>query len=96
MRTRKTAALPTASLSSALHRLGQKVLGYIDLFVRTICIILGLVVSGWVKFIDETTPAAATNHGHTAATQLSTARTLTPLPGLAAQPAYTSQPPLFR
>ncbi len=54
MRTRKAAkATPT------LVRLGRNILGYIDLLVRTVCIILGLVVSGWVKFIDEIVPPAA-------------------------------------
>jgi hypothetical protein len=90
MRTRK------AELNRApLIRLGQAILGYIDLFVRTICIILGLVVSGWVKFIDETPPAAASKHG-IAAPQGNAAYSLSPLPITAAQPIYTVQPPLFR
>lgn len=89
MRTRK------AELNRApLIRLGHAILGYIDLFVRTICIILGIVVSGWVKFIDET-PTAASKHG-ISATQGSTAYSLSPLPITAAQPIYTGQPPLFR
>ena len=90
MRTRK------AELNRApLIRLGHAILGYIDLFVRTICIILGLVVSGWVKFIDET-PTAATNHGSGSSAQASSSRQLAPLPFTAAQPMSPSHPPLFR
>jgi hypothetical protein len=91
MRSRKSAAAP-----SAFNRLGQKVLTYIDLFVRTICIILGLVVSGWVKFIDETTPSSATNHGSMSAPLASASRQLAPLPITAAQPTYSGQLPMFR
>ncbi len=91
MRTRKS-----VTAASPIRRLVLTILGYIDLFVRTICIILGLVVSGWVKFIDETPPAAATNHGGLSAPQASSARALVPLPITAAQPTYTGQPPLFR
>jgi hypothetical protein len=94
MRTRKTAVS-----SSAMTRLGQSVLNYIDLFVRTICIILGLVVSGWVKFIDEITPPAAPTRVSMTSPHWSPSRQLAPLPGVpttAAQPTYTSQPPLYR
>ena len=94
MRTRKAVAVPASSLSGALSRLGQKVLGYIDLFVRTICIILGLVVSGWVKFIDETPTATANQSGMTAS-NISMSRPSSPLPGipLTAQPG---QQPMLR
>lgn len=88
MRTRKAAkATPT------LVRLGQNILGYIDLLVRTVCIILGLVVSGWVKFIDEVSPPAPTRVSMTAP-QWSASRPMMPLPGMserASPPTYTSQ-----
>jgi len=93
MRTRK-AAKPTPKLV----RLGQNILGYIDLLVRTVCIILGLVVSGWVKFIDEIVPPAAPTQVSTTAPQWSPTRQLTPLPGMAERSApttYTGQP-MFR
>ena len=92
MRTRKVAVAP-----SALTRLGQSVLNYIDLFVRTVCIILGLVVSGWVKFIDEIVPPAAPeSQASMTAPQWSPNRPLAPLPTTAAQPNYMNPPPIYR
>lgn len=91
MRTRKIAVAP-----SAFARLGKSIINYIDLFVRTVCIILGLVVSGWVKFIDEIVPPPAPNHVSMTAPQWSPNRPLTPLPTTAAQPTHMNPPPLYR
>lgn len=93
MRTRKA-----AKASPMLVRLGQNILGYIDLLVRTVCIILGLVVSGWVKFIDEVVPPSAPSRVSMSAPQWSPSRPLMPLPGMSestTQPASTS-PWLYR
>lgn len=93
MRTRKSAAS-----QAPLYRLGRTILGYIDLLVRTVCIILGLVVSGWVKFIDEIVPPPTPSHVSMAAPQWSPLRPLAPLPGISTtveRPTYTGQP-LYR
>jgi hypothetical protein len=89
MRTRQA-----AKTTPMLVRLGQKILSYIDLLVRTVCIILGLVVSGWVKFIDEIAPPPAPAPVSSAAPAWSPSRPLLPLPGMsesAASPTFTGQ-----
>ena len=94
MRTRKA-----AKTSPTLVRLGQQMLSYIDLLVRTVCIILGLVVSGWVKFIDEVAPPPAPSRVSMSAPQWSPTRPLLPLPGMsesAAQPTSNGQWPMYR
>ena len=104
MRTRKSAAtaspLKNSTLrNSTLRKFAQTILGYIDLLVRTVCIILGLVVSGWVKFIDEVAPPPAPTRVSMSAPQWSPSRPLMPLPGMsgnAAQPTYTGHAPMFR
>ncbi|MGC4001789.1 MAG: hypothetical protein QM811_00970 [Pirellulales bacterium] len=45
---RKTKATKTTWI-----RMGEKVGGYVDLFFRTICVILGFMASDFVRFVDE-------------------------------------------